>query len=307
MAESWRHDGGALVAVMTPLPPPHPDPHPPRLFAMPALACDSHCHVFGPYDRYPLSPTRSYEPAEATLADYCGLQARLGLSRTVFVQPAAYGRDHSAMLDAIARQPGSFRGVGQIDSQTSGSDLAVLHRGGIRGARFNFVGHLGGASMAEVAQTAACVALLGWHIVLHVDGPALLAHADAIAALECPVVIDHMARLSAEAGQGQPAFQRLLALAAMPHVWTKISAGDRMVAGPQELAKAAPFMAALAAAAPARTLWGTDWPHPNIRFMPDDGDMADLLALAVPDAAARHAILVDNPAALYQFGLETQQ
>ncbi len=292
---------------MTPLPAPHPDPHPPRLLTMPPGACDSHCHVFGPHNRYPLALDRTYQPAEATLADYRGLQALLGMSRAVFVQPAAYGRDHSAMLDAIASQPAAFRGVGLIDGQTSDSDVAALHRGGIRGARFNFVGHLGGASMAEVEQAAARVAALGWHIVLHVDGPALLAHAKAIAALGCAVVIDHMARLPAEAGLAQPAFQRLLELAAMPHVWTKISAGDRMVAGPEELQLAGPFMAALAAAAPARTLWGTDWPHPNICFMPDDGDMADLLAMAVPDAAARQAILVDNPAALYRFEPEPQR
>jgi 2-pyrone-4,6-dicarboxylate lactonase len=299
MAVSWLPD-------MTPLPGPHPDPHPPRLFTMPAGACDSHCHVFGPHDRYPLAPARSYEPAEATLADYRGLQARLGMSRAVFIQPAAYGRDHTAMLDAIASQPGVFRGVGVIDSQTGDSELAALHRGGITGARFNFVGHLGGASIAEVVQTAARAAPLGWHVVLHVDGPALLAHADGIAALECPVVIDHMARLSAEAGLGQPAFRRLLDLAALPHIWVKISAGDRMVAGQEALPLAAPFLASLAAATPARTLWGTDWPHPNVRFMPDDGDLADLLAQAVPDAAARHAILVENPAELYRFGVEPQ-
>ena len=291
---------------MQPLPAPHPDPHRPRLLTMPVGACDSHCHIFGPHDRYPLAPERTYQPAEATLADYRRLQAVLGLSRAVFVQPAAYGRDHSAMLDAIASDPDCFRGVGLIDSQTSDSEVAALHRGGIRGARFNFVGHLGGASMAEVVQTAARVVGLGWHIVLHVDGAALLAHAEAIAALECPVVIDHMARLSADAGLAQPAFQCLLELAAMPHVWVKISAGDRMVAGPDALTLAVPFMAALAGVAPTRTLWGTDWPHPNIRFMPDDGDMADLLAVAVPGAAARQAILVDNPAALYQFGLEPQ-
>lgn len=286
---------------MTPLPGPHPEPDAPRLMMMPEDACDSHCHVFGPHGRYPLSPARTYQPAEATLDDYRRLQARLGLSRAVFVQPAAYGRDHACLLDAVASDRARFRGVGLVDPRTGEAELAALDAGGICAARFNFMGHLGGASVEEVRETAERVAPMGWHIVLHVDGAALLRLAEMIAALPCPVVIDHMARLSAADGLDQPAFRALLDLAGLSHVWTKISAGDRMVADAASLDLAAPFMAAIAAAAPERTLWGTDWPHPNIRFMPNDGHLVDLLAAALPDAALRHAVLVTNPARLFAF------
>jgi predicted TIM-barrel fold metal-dependent hydrolase len=139
---------------------------------------------------------------------------------------------------------------------------------------------------------------LGWHLVFHVDAGALADERKFLAALDCPFVIDHMARLDAGQGVQQPAFAQLLELAALPNCFVKISAADRMTDA-ATLDAAVPFMAALAAAAPARTLWGTDWPHPNSRWIPDDGDLADLLARAVPDAAARHAILVDNPRHLY--------
>ena len=54
-------------------------------------------------------------------------------------------------------------------------------------------------------------------------------------------------------------------------------------------------------AAPDRVLWGTDWPHPNVPVMPDDGDLVDLVPLNAPDADLRHKLLVANPARLFGF------
>lgn len=266
---------------------------------MPAQACDAHCHIFGPTDRFPLQPDAAYLPADTPLGRYRTLAATLGLSRAVFVQPAVYGSDHRAMIDAIARGDGRYRGVGILDATVDDVAVAALDAAGIRGARFNFMSHLGNQpSQAEIERTLGRVAPLGWHLIFHLDGAALLEQADWLATLACPVVIDHMVRLDADGGVDQPAFRRLLALAALPHVWVKISAADRMG---DDLDAALPFMAAIAAAAPDRTLWGTDWPHPNVRWMPDDGDLIDLLARAVPDEARRYAILVDNPHRLYRF------
>ncbi len=285
---------------MTPLPPPHPSPHGPS-FAVPPLACDAHCHIFGPEARFPYQSPRAYQPAETPLERYQATATTLGLTRAVFVQPAVYGTDHAAMLDAIARGEGCYRGVGIVGNA---ADFTALHAGGIRGARFNFVGHLGGSDIGEVRDVAQQVASLDWHIVLHINGAALVQHFSAISELPCDFVIDHMARLTLDDDAG---FERLLDLAAHPRCWVKISAADRMAGAPERLPQAAARMAALADAAPTRTLWGTDWPHPNVAFMPDDGDLLDLLAAAVPDATARHAILVDNPARLYDFGGEDGQ
>lgn len=268
---------------------------------MPAGACDAHCHIFGPAARFPYMASRGYEPAETPLERYRQMAQALGLSRAVFVQPAVYGEDHAAILDALRRGEGAYRGVGIIGKAMAGQPLRELDGAGFRGARFNYVGHLGGRpSRDQVRRVADRVGPLGWHLVLHVDAAALEEEAAFFAALPCPLVIDHMARLDAGAGTGQRPFRTLLRLAALPHIWVKISAADRMT-GADRLADAVPFMAALADAAPGRTLWGTDWPHPNCRWMPDDGDLLDLLADAVPDEDARRVILVDNPARLYGF------
>lgn len=283
---------------MARLPPPLDDPHPPTRLRVPAGACDAHCHLFGPFDRFPVPQGASYQPAELPLERYRRLAATLGLSRAVFVQPAIYGGDHGVMLDAMARGGGAYAGVGIVGADLSDAALMDLHHGGLRGSRFNFVGHLGGRPSREaILRVAGRVGPLGWHLVLHVDGASLADLADWIAGLSIPVVIDHMARLDL---RDAAACQTLLDLVGCAHVWVKISAADRMV-GEGDLARAAAFMGALAEAAPGRTLWGTDWPHPNIGWMPDDGDLIDLLALAVPDEALRNAILVDNPARLYSF------
>ena len=68
-----------------------------------------------------------------------------------------------------------------------------------------------------------------------------------------------------------------------------------------KFADVTPFVRALVEAAPDRCVWGTDWPHPNVAFMPNDGDLADMLAEWVPDEARRNRILAANPARLYDF------
>ena len=273
--------------------------------ALPAGACDAHCHLFGPEDRFPYRPDRTYDPPDKPLEAYEQLRRQLGLARAVFVQPAVYGADHAAMVEAIARGSGRYRGVGIVGDAISDAQLESLHAAGLRGARFNFVGHLGAApEIASVRRTAARIAALGWHLVFHVDAESLRRHAEEFAAIECPFVIDHMARLDATAGVGQPGFVALLELVGNPLCWIKISGADRMVAGAADLATAIPFARALAQAAPDRTLWGTDWPHPNARFVPNEHDLIDLLVAAVPDPEQRRAILVDNPARLYDFSDE---
>jgi len=51
-------------------------------------ACDCHIHVFGPRRRFPLAADLAYTPDEA----YSAVRRRLGIERTVVIQPSAYGR-----------------------------------------------------------------------------------------------------------------------------------------------------------------------------------------------------------------------
>lgn len=289
---------------------PRRDSHAPTAFTPPPLACDAHCHVFGPAAEFPFSSNASYTPPDSGIDEFEKLQDQLGLSRAVFVQASCHGTDNRAMLDAMARGQQAdgtrrYAGVAMIDESFTEAQIAELHEAGVRGTRFNFVAHLGGAPDLDVFwRLVHRVAEFDWHIVLHFDAKDLPSYTDLIDALPTPYVIDHMARVDASADIGQEPFQQLLQLMRNDErAWVKISGAERLTAdGPPPYDDVVPYAQALVEAAPDRILWGTDWPHPNVRHMPDDGDLVDLLAKYAPDPAVRHKILVDNPARLYDFG-----
>ncbi len=222
----------------------------------------------------------------------------------MFVQASCHGTDNSAMIDAIARGGGRFAGVAMIDRSFSDADLQHLHVHRVRGIRFNFVAHLGGApDLDEFWELVHRVGELDWHVVLHFDAKDLPAYAPVLDAMPVPYIIDHMARVPATDGIDQEPFRQLLErIRNDERCWVKISCAERLTAGRvAPFDDVVPFARALVDAAPDRVLWGTDWPHPNLVDMPDDGTLVDLLADIVPDEAVLHRILVDNPQRLYPF------
>jgi 2-pyrone-4,6-dicarboxylate lactonase len=283
------------------IPPPHPRPHRPTAFTPPPGACDAHCHIFGPAAQFPFAPDRTYTPPDAGYDQFVRLQERLGLTRAVFVQASCHGTDNAAMVDAIRRGQGRYAGVAMLDDSFTDAEIGVLHDAGVRGVRFNFVAHLGGApAMDEFWRVVHRVAPFGWHVVLHFDAVDLPAYVDVLDRLPVPFVIDHLARVDASAGLDQEPFARLCELLSDERAWVKISGAERLSAdGPPGYADVVPFARAVIDLAPERVLWGTDWPHPNVRRTPDDGDLVDLLAEFAPDEATRTRILVDNPTGLY--------
>jgi 2-pyrone-4,6-dicarboxylate lactonase len=281
-----------------------PDPHTKRpSFIAPPGACDAHCHVFGPAAKFPYAANRSYTPPDAPFEDFQRLQSVLGLERAVFVQATCHGTDNSATLDAVERSNGRARGVAMVDDTFTDEDFTALHEGGIRGVRFSFARHLGGApDFSKVARIADRIRPLGWHLVLYIEAEDVVENAKTLAGFRMPVVIDHMGRVKTGAGLGQGAFRTLLDLARGEDFWVKICGPERISTKGAPFDDAVPFARALVEAAPDHVLWGTDWPHPNIEGrMPNDGDLMDLLAEAAPDAGVRQRILVDNPARLYGF------
>jgi predicted TIM-barrel fold metal-dependent hydrolase len=269
------------------------------------LACDAHCHVFGPADRFPFSANRSYTPPDSGIDDFEKLQSRLGLQRAVFVQASCHGTDNAAMVDAIQRGEGRYAGVAMIDESFSDNDLAHLHENRVRGIRFNFVAHLGGAPDMEVFwRLVHRVAPMGWHIVLHLDAKDFGLYSPVLDEIPVPYIIDHMARVPASDGLDQEPLRLLVdRMTTDERCWVKISCAERLTEGrvaPYD--DVVPIAQAVVTAAPHRVLWGTDWPHPNLVDMPDEGALLDLLARIVPDEALRNRILVNNPEVLYDFG-----
>jgi predicted TIM-barrel fold metal-dependent hydrolase len=270
-------------------------------FSLPRGACDTHVHIWGPFDRFPVAKGAPYTPPERTRDDLVVLHERLGVDRAVIVQTTVYKSDNRAMLDGIARSGGRWRGVALIDEHFTDADFRTLHEGGVRGVRFGFVKHLGGVpDLALVRRTAARIAPMGWHLVLHLDAGNIPEFIDFFGELSLPVVVDHMGRVPVRDGLDQPPFRILLDLLKRPNWWVKVSGAERISETGPPFADAIPFAQRLIEAAPGRVLWGTDWPHPNVRWEPDEADLVDLLP-SFAGAAALHKVLVDNPARLYGF------
>jgi len=297
------------VSARNPLkscPPPDPNPVKPG-WILPAGACDAHCHVFGPADRFPYAPDRSYTPPDAPVESLRKLHAHLGVSRAVIVHASCHGTEMAVTLDAIASSGGRYRGVACVDDSVGDRELQRLHDGGIRGIRFNFVKHLGGVPDLDVFyRLIARIKPLGWHVVLHFDAEDILTQQELLARIDVPFIIDHMGRVKAADGLEQRPFQQLLELFRRnPLAWIKVCGSERVSAGKRPFRDAVPYARALLAIDPTRVLWGTDWPHPNItKDMPNDGELTDLFAEICPDPALREIILVDNPTRLYWADLE---
>lgn len=269
-------------------------------YAFPTGSCDAHCHVFGPAAKFPYAANRRYTPQDAPKEALAALHARLGVERAVIVQASCHGTDNRAMLDAIASAPDRYRGVAIVDDSFADSDFAALHRGGVRGVRFNFVRHLGGApDMAAFRRVLERISRYGWHVVLHLDAPDIIPLGDMIRRLPVPFVIDHLGRVDSAAGLDQPAFRALIELARLERCWIKVCGSERIAKPPY--AAAVPFARALVAAAPDRVLWGTDFPHPNLDHAADEAALADLVPLFAATTAERQQLLVANPARLYGF------
>ncbi len=269
-------------------------------FRLPPGSCDAHCHVFGPAAKFTYAPERRYTPADAPKEMLAALHAHLGIERAVIVQASCHGTDNAAMLDAIASDPRRYRGVAIVDDNFTDADYDRLHAGGVRGVRFNFVRHLGGApDMGLVGRVIDRIRTRGWHLVLHLDAPDIVPLTPMMRALPLPFVIDHMGRVPASAGVDQPPMRALLELARLDDCWIKVCGAERISMPPYDAA--VPIAQALVEAAPERVLWGTDFPHPNATHEADEADLVDLVPQFAATALAQRRLLVDNPARLYGF------
>jgi 2-pyrone-4,6-dicarboxylate lactonase len=271
-------------------------------FTPPPLTCDAHCHIFGPASVFPYAPDRRYTPEDAPKEDLAALHHDLGIDRAVIVQASCHGSDNRAMLDAIAWRPDRYRGVAIVDGSESDADLEALDKGGVRGVRFNFVKHLGGVpDLALLKRTLDRIAKLNWHIVLHFDAPGVLEFNDLVRSFKIPFVIDHMGRVPAKDGLDQPPFKALLELQKLDNCWVKVCGADRVSSAGPPFTDSVPFANALVENSPNRVLWGTDFPHPNAKHVPDNAGLVELLPLITTDVVLRRKLLVDNPVALYGF------
>lgn len=280
----------------------HPNPSKPR-FQVPAGAVDAHCHVFGPGAVFPYAPERKYTPCDAPKEKLFALRDYLGFSRNVIVQATCHGNDNRALVDALQASNGMARGVASVSRDITDAELQALHAAGVRGTRFNFVKRLVDFTPREVlADIAARIAPLGWHVVIYFEAPDLSELWDFFTSLPTTVVVDHMGRPDVTKPVDGPEFELFVKLMhEHPNIWSKVSCPERLSkSGPPTYDDVVPFARRLVETFPDRVLWGTDWPHPNMKsHMPDDGLLVDYLPRIAPTPALQQALLVDNPMRLY--------
>jgi 2-pyrone-4,6-dicarboxylate lactonase len=268
----------------------------------PAGAVDAHCHVFGPADKFPYAPERKYTPCDAPKEKLFELRDYLGIDRNVIVQASCHGRDNAALLDALQAAGDKARGIAVVGPDISADELQGMDEAGVRGVRFNFVKRLVDATPREVfISIAEKIAKLNWHNIVYFEAPDLEGLIPFLNQLPTTIVVDHMGRPDISKGVEHPDFQRFVDLMANnDRVWSKVSCPERLSLTGPDYDDVAPFARALVETFPDRVLWGTDWPHPNMKtHVPDDGLLVDFIPKIAPTPALQQALLVDNPMRLY--------
>ena len=285
------------------LPPDFPKGRRKPSFKLPPGATDAHCHVFGPGDVFPYAPERKYTPADAPKEKLFALRDFLGFERNVIVQATCHGADNRALVDALRAAGERARGVATIRPSVTRDELAEMHEAGVRGVRFNFVRRLADPKPDEYYRGLVDrITEFGWHIVVYFEAPDLAERWDLFTSLPTTIVVDHMGRPDVTKpldDEGFTLFQRLMR--EHENVWAKLSGAERLTkSGPPAYDDVIPFARHLAEAFPDRVIWGTDWPHPNMKsHMPDEGDLVDLIPLIAPTEELQRKLLVANPMRLY--------
>ena len=279
-------------------------------FRLPAGAVDAHCHVFGPGAVFPYAPERKYTPCDAPKEALFALRDHLGFDKNVIVQATCHGTDNRALVDALRASNGRARGVATVARDVTDAELQAMHEAGVRGTRFNFVRRLADFTPREVlAEIAERIAPLGWHVVVYFEAQDLPELYDFFTTLPTTVVVDHMGRPDVTQPVDGPEFSLFVKMMREhPNIWSKVSCPERLSkSGPPALdgeqdayRDVAPFARHLVETFPDRVLWGTDWPHPNLKsHMPDDGLLVDYIPRIAPTAELQRKLLVDNPNRLY--------
>jgi predicted TIM-barrel fold metal-dependent hydrolase len=285
------------------------DPHPRAPVPLPPpLSCDSQFHVFGPREVYPVRPNAAYEMPTATWQVAQKLHATLGIQRGVIVQATTYGADHTVVLDALQGLNGSgprrYMGCANAAVLDERDDAYVhkLHDAGVRGARFTRGGLGISFSPAQQARAFARVKELGWYVKVQPEPGGIAEQLDAFAALEVPVLLDHMGRADPTKGNADPSLLRMKSLLQRGNFWVMLSLSEKISKVGEPWSDVVPLAQSLIETAPDRCIWGSDWPHPvSVKQPPNEGALLELLYRYAPDADVRRRILVDNPQHLFGF------
>ncbi len=226
------------------------------------------------------------------------------------VQATCHGADNRAMVDALVHAKGKARGVATVKRSVTDAEIQAMHDAGVRGVRFNFVKRLVDFTPKdELLEIATRIKKWNWHVVIYFEAVDLPELWDFFTVLPTTIVVDHMGRPDVSKPVDGPEFALFVKFMQQhPNVWSKVSCPERLsVTGPKALngeqnayTDVIPFARKIVEGFPDRVLWGTDWPHPNLKdHMPDDGLLVDFIPHIAVTPELQHKLLVDNPTRLY--------
>jgi 2-pyrone-4,6-dicarboxylate lactonase len=277
----------------------------------PPRSCDCQFHIYEDPAKFPPKHDPWYEPPRATFEDAKRVLRTLGLERGVIVYPMPYDTDNRLLFHVLegfdAEEKRNFRATCIVKREVPDAELERLKTLGVVGARFN-IGKKWGETHAldEIRRNMDRVREIGWHARLHVSGADLLELSDFLRSIKnLTLCIDHMAHLDLSLGLEQPAMKWILDILERDNWWMMVSNGNRLSPMDRGWDDAVPFGRAFVRVAPARVIWGSDWPHVRWRKrMMNDAEEVELMYQYFDgDSALQHKVLVDNPARLHGFGL----
>jgi 2-pyrone-4,6-dicarboxylate lactonase len=279
----------------------HPNPSKPK-YKPPAGAVDAHCHVFGPEATFPYAPERKYTPCDAPKEKLFALRDFLGFDKNVIVQASCHSKDNRAMVDALDASNGKAKGVAFVGEEVTDKELKWMHDAGVRGVRFNFVKRLVDSTPRHAFEAIVKkIQPLGWHVVIYFEMPDLAENEEFFTSLPTTVVFDHMGTPDVTKGVDGADNQRFhRMLEKHKNMWVKATCPERMSTNAPLYEDVIPFQKALIENFSDRVIYGTDWPHPNMKKQaPDDGLLVDRIPLIATTAELQRKLLIDNPMRLY--------
>ncbi len=268
-------------------------------FSMPEKACNSHLHIIDP-----AFPNDGKAASQIGTVDmYKEIAGQLGLTRAVFVNAKPFGTRNEVILDAINRFGiCNARGIAVTDSSVSDPVLAAWNEKGIRGLRFSVWNpHNAVVSFDDCLPLSERIADMKWNVQLHMSSKQLLEYADIIRKLPSRIVIDHMGRLNPSMGTKDPAFLFLCEMIDKGNTWVKLSGPYLNTILGEPWPDATKTARAIAAYAPERVVWGSDYPHTTEKKKPSEAVLTEMIAEWFPTAGMRELALVQNPEELYLF------
>ena len=269
---------------------------------LPKGTIDTQMHAYMP--GFPALPGGPGLPAGdlPTPEQYCQFMDWIGIERVIVTQGMAHQLDNSNLVACLERFGDIAWGVAMIDASTSETELDRLSAAHVCGARImNLPG--GAANLTKLEEVDAIAASRDWMIAIQFDGSDILDYEERLSKLKSRWVLDHHGKFFCGVTPDSPQVQATKRLIDGGRCWFKFAgAYESSKTGGPDFADVAAVARAIAAHAPERIVWGTNWPHNMARAQadyPDDAALADTVLGWLPDEKARRLALVANPEELF--------